>query len=157
MGCLDCLEGPLANTWLRIWIDREEIRFPLTFDEVWKKLKVRGSCLPGDHYHQMLRNFHLFSPSILHKVQDQKQRFPYPVKEAEQSGGKLWNAKSKNSIFDKPSLRESGRPSEKQSEDKVKTWWAEVKGFDARTDTNSVRGSRQKSRPSSFSTVKFTE
>ena len=53
---LDCLKVPQANTWLRTWSDREETSFPLTFDEVWEQLGVRGSRVPEDHYHQMLKN-----------------------------------------------------------------------------------------------------
>ena len=51
MALLDCLEGPPANTWLRTWSDREDTSSPLTFDEVWEQLEVRGSRLPEDHYH----------------------------------------------------------------------------------------------------------
>ena len=44
---LDCLEGPLANTGLWTWSDREETSSPLTFDEMWEQLESRGSRLPG--------------------------------------------------------------------------------------------------------------
>ena len=85
MALLDCLEGAPANTWLRTWSDREDTSFPLTFDEVWEQLEVRGSRLPEDHYHQMLKNFPSFSRLILHEVQDKKQRFWNLVEEAEKS------------------------------------------------------------------------
>ena len=75
MALLDCLEGAPANTWLRTWSDREDTSSPLTFDEVWEQLEVRGSRLPEDHYHQMLKNFPSFSRLILHEVQDKKQRY----------------------------------------------------------------------------------
>ena len=75
MALLDCLEGPPANTWLRTWSDREDTSSPLTFDEVWEQLEVRGSRLPEDHYNQMLKNFPSFSRLILHEVQDKKQPF----------------------------------------------------------------------------------
>ena len=61
MALLDCLEGAPANTWLRTWSDREDTSSPLTFDEVWEQLEVRGSRLPEDYYHQMLKNFPSFS------------------------------------------------------------------------------------------------
>ena len=86
MALLDCLEGAPANTWLRTWSDREDTSSPLTFDEVWEQLEVRGSRLPEDHYHQMLKNFPSFSRLILHEVQDKKQRFWNLVEEAEHSG-----------------------------------------------------------------------
>ena len=101
MALLDCLEGPPANTWLRTWSDREDTSSPLTFDEVWEQLEVRGSRLPEDHYHQMLKNFPSFSRSILHEVQDKKQRFWNSVEEAEHSGEKFSSAELKSLIFDK--------------------------------------------------------
>ena len=61
-----CLEGPPANTWLRTCSDREETSSPLTFDEVWQQLGVRGSQWPEDHYRQTLKNFPSFSRLILH-------------------------------------------------------------------------------------------
>ena len=45
----------------------------------------------------------------------------------------------------------------KQSEEKVKTWWAEVDGFDASADKFSVREALQQCSPTSFSKVKFSE
>ena len=92
MALLDCLEGAPANTWLRTWSDREDTSSPLTFDEVWEQLEVRGSRLPEDHYHQMLKNFPSFSRLILHEVQDKKQRFWNLVEEAEHSGEKFSSA-----------------------------------------------------------------
>ena len=64
----DCLEGPPANTLLRTWSDCEETSSPVTFDEVWEHLEVRGSRLPEDHYHQMLKNLPSFSRLILHEA-----------------------------------------------------------------------------------------
>ena len=72
MALLDCLEGAPANTWLRTWSDREDTSSPLTFDEVWEQLEVRGSRLPEDHYHQMLKNFPSFSRLIFARSARQK-------------------------------------------------------------------------------------
>ena len=98
MALLDCLEGAPANTWLRTWSDREDSSSPLTFDEVWEQLEVRGSRLPEDHYHQMLKNFPSFSRLILHEVQDKRQRFWNLVEESEHSGEKCSSAELKNLI-----------------------------------------------------------
>ena len=157
MALLDCLEGPPANTWLRTWSDREDTSSPLTFDEVWEQLEVRGSRLPEDHYHQMLKNFPSFSRLILHEVQDKKQRFSNLVEEAEHSGEKLSSAELKSLIFDKIPSETAATLRNKQSEEKVKTWWAEVEGFDASANKCSVREALQKCSPTSFSKVKFTE
>ena len=157
MVLLDCLEGAPANTWLRTWSDREDTSSPLTFDEVWEQLEVRGSRLPEDHYHQMLKNFPSFSRLILHEVQDKKQRFWNLVEEAEHSGEKFSSAGLKSLIFDKIPSETAATLRNKQSEEKVKTWWAEVEGFDASANEFSVREALQKCSPTSFSKVKFTE
>ena len=79
----------------------------------------------------MLKKIPSFSRLIVHEVQDKKQRFWNLVEEADRSGEKSSNAELKNSIFDKmPSETATGLRN-KQSEEKVKTWWAEVDGFDA--------------------------
>ena len=157
MALLDCLEGAPANTWLRTWSDREDTSSPLTFDEVWEQLEVRGCRLPEDHYHQMLKNFPSFSRLILHEVQDKRQRFWNLVEEAEHSGEKFSSAELKNLIFDKIPSETAATLRNKQSEEKVKTWWAEVDGFDATANKFTVREALQKCSPTSFSKVKFTE
>ena len=157
MALLDCLEGAPANTWLRTWSDREDTSSPLTFDEVWEQLEVRGSRLPEDHYHPMLKNFPSFSRLILHEVQDKKQRFRNLVEEAEHSGEIFSSAELKNLIFDKIPSETAATLRNKQSEEKVKTWWAEVEGFDASANRFTVREALQKCSPTSFSKVKFTE
>ena len=157
MALLDCLEGAPANTWLRTWSDREDTSSPLTFDEVWEQLEVRGSRLPEDHYHQMLKNFPSFSRLILHEVQDKKQRFWNLVEEAEHSGEKFSSAELKSLIFDKFPSETAATLRNKQSEEKVKTWPAEVEGFDASANKFPVREALQKCSPTSFSKVKFTE
>ena len=157
MALLDCLEGAPANTWLRTWSDREDSSSPLTFDEVWEQLEVRGSRLPEDHYHQMLKNFPSFSRLILHEVQDKRQRFWNLVEESEHSGEKFSSAELKNLIFDKIPSETAATLRNKPSEEKVKTWWAEVDGFDASANRFTVRESLQKCSPTSFTKVKFTE
>ena len=121
MALLDCLEGAPANTWLRTWSDREDSSSPLTFDEVWEQLEVRGSGLPEDHYHQMLKNFPSFSRLILHEVQDKRQRFWNLVEESEHSGEKFSSAELKNLIFDKIPSETAATLRNRQSEEKVKT------------------------------------
>ena len=64
---------------------------------------------------------------------------------------------SKNLIFDKIPSETAATLRNKQSEEKVKTWWAEVDGFDASANKFSVREALQKCSPTSFSKVKFTE
>ena len=119
---VDCLEGPPANTWLPTCSDRRETSSPLTFGEVWEQPGVRGSRLPGDHYHQMLKKFPSFSCLILHEVQDKRQRLWNRVKEANHLGAKFCNGELKNYIFDKIDSETAAILRNKQSEKEVKTW-----------------------------------
>ena len=130
---------------------------PLTFDEVLEQLEIRGSRLPEDHYHQMLKNFPSFSPLIPREVQEKKQRFWNLVEETDHSGEKFSNAELKRLIFDKISCETAGNLQNKQSEKKVKTWWAEVEGFDASANEFSVREALQKWFPTSVWKLQFTE
>ena len=79
------------------------------------------------------------------------------MEEAEHSGEKFSSAELKSLIFDKIPSEIAATLRKKQSEEKVKTWWAEVEGFDASANKFSVREALQKCSPTSFSKVKFTE
>ena len=105
----------------------------------------------------MLKNFLSFSRLILHEVQNKKQRFWSLVEEAPHSGEKLSNAELKITIFDKIPPETAATLRNKQSEDGVKTWWAEVGGFDASANMLLVREALQKCSPTSVLKMKFTE
>ena len=105
----------------------------------------------------MLKNFPSFLRLILHDFQDKKQRFWNLVEEADHSGEKFSNAEFKNLIFDKIPSETAATLRNKQSKEKVTTWWAELDGFDASANKFSVRKALQKCSPTSFSKVKFTE
>ena len=92
----------------------------------------------------MLKNFPSFLRLILHEGHDKKRRFWNLVEEAEHSGEKFSNAELKNLIFDKIPSETATTRRNKQSEEKVETWWAEVEGFDASAIEFSVRESLQK-------------
>ena len=79
------------------------------------------------------------------------QRFWNLVEESEHSGEKFSSAELKNLIFDKIPSETAATLRNKQSEEKVKTWWAEVEGFDASANRFSVREALQKCSPTSFS------
>ena len=89
----------------------------------------------------MLKKFPSFSRLILHEVQDKKQRFWNLVEEAEHAGEKFANAELKNLFFDETPSETATTLRNKQSEEKAKTWWAEVEGFDASANKFSVRES----------------
>ena len=144
---LDCLEGPRANTPLRRWSNGEETSSPLIFNRMWEQLEVRGSQLPEDQYHQMLKNLPSFSRLILREVHGKKQRLWNLVDEADHSGETFSNAELTYSIFDKIPSETAATLRNKQSEEKVKTWWAKVDGFDASANKFSLRQALQKRFP----------
>ena len=53
---LQCLEGPIRDTWIRSYTDRADSSNPPTYSELFALLEGRGSRLPEDHY----RTLHLF-------------------------------------------------------------------------------------------------
>ena len=132
-------------------------KFPPYFDEVWEQLEIRRSRLPEDHYHQMLKNFPSFLRSILHEVHDKKQCFWNLVEEADHLGETFSNSELKRLFFDKVPSETAATLRNKQSEEKVKTWWAEVDGSDASANKFSVREALQKCPPTTVSKVQFTE
>ena len=86
-------------------------------------------------------------------MQDKKQLFWNLVEEADHSRETFSNAELKILIFDKIPYETAATLRNKQSEEKVKTWWAKVDGFDASAKKFSVREALQKCSPTSFSKV----
>ena len=72
-------------------------------------------------------------------------------------GERFSNAELKNLIFNKIPSETAASLRNKQSEKKVKTWWAEVDGFDASTNKFLVREALRKCSPTSLSKMKSTQ
>ena len=72
-------------------------------------------------------------------------------------GERFSNAGLENSLFDKIPSETAAILRNKQSKEKVKTWWAEVEGFDACANKLSVRKTLRKCSTTSFLKVKVTE
>ena len=54
---LECLEGPIRDTWIESHTDRAGFSNPLTYSELFALLEGRGSGLPEDHYRTFLTSF----------------------------------------------------------------------------------------------------
>ena len=54
---LECLEGPIRDTWIKSYTDRADSSNPLTYSELFALLEGRGSRLPEDHYRTLLTSF----------------------------------------------------------------------------------------------------
>ena len=86
---LQCLEGPICDTWIKSYTDRADSSNPLTYSELVALLEGRGSRLPEDHYRTLLTSFPNNPKLILHEVQNKRQRFENLVNEAESAGEHL--------------------------------------------------------------------
>ena len=72
---LECLEGPIRDTWMKSYTDRADSSNPLTYSELFALLEGRGSRLSEDHYRTLLTSFPNISQLILHEVQNKRVRF----------------------------------------------------------------------------------
>ena len=83
---LECLEGPIRDTWIKSTTDRADSSNPLTYSELFALLEGRGSRLPEDHCRTLLTSFPNIPKLILHELQNKRQRFENLVNEAESPG-----------------------------------------------------------------------
>ena len=86
---LECLEGPIRDTWIKSYTDGADSSHPLTYSELFALLEGRGSRLPEDHYQTLLTYFPNIPKLILHEVQNKRQHFENLVNEAESAGENL--------------------------------------------------------------------
>ena len=98
---LECLEGPIRDTWIKSYTDRADSSNPLTYSESFALLEGRGSRLPKDHYRTLLTSFPNIPKLILHEVQNKQQRFENLVNEGEIAGEHLSDGELKAIIFAK--------------------------------------------------------
>ena len=57
LGLMDCLTGKLRESTYNLYVERQNQGDPLTYEELWRSLKKKGSQLPEDHYRNRLENF----------------------------------------------------------------------------------------------------
>ena len=126
---LECLEGPIRDTWIKSYTDRADSSNPLTYSDLFALLEGRGSRLPEDHYRTLLISFPNIPKLILQEVQNKRLRFENLVNEAESAGEHLSDGKSKAIIFAKMPADTAASLRQEQSNEKVKSWWTEVTGF----------------------------
>ena len=98
---LECLEGPIRDTWIKSYTDRADSCNPLTYSELFALLEGRGSRLPEDHYRTLLTSFPNIPKLILHEVENKQLRFENLVNEAGSAGEYLSDGEFKAIIFAK--------------------------------------------------------
>ena len=151
---LECLEGPIRDTWIKSYTDRADSSNPLTYSELFALLEGRGSRLPEDHYRTLLTSFPTISKLILHEVQNKRLRFENLVNEAESAWEHLSDGELKAIIFAKMPADTAASLKQEQSNEKVKSWWTEVKGFPKGSGRFHVRDALKKCSPTNFSKCK---
>ena len=153
---LECLEGPIRDTWIKSYTDGAHSSNPVTYSELFALLEGRGSRLPEDHYRTLLTSFPNIPKLILHEVQNKRQRFENLVNEAESAGGHLADGELKAIIFAKMPADTAASLRQQQSK-RVKSWWTEVTGFPKGSGRFQVRDALKKCSPTNFSKCKEKE
>ena len=151
---LECLEGPIRDTWIKSYTDRAHSSNPLTYSELFSLLEGRGSRLPEDHYRTLLTSFPNIPKLILREVQNKRLRFENLVNEAESAGEHLSDGELKAIIFAKMPADTAASLRQEQSNEKVKSWWTEVTGFPENSCRFQVRDALKKCSPTNFSKCK---
>ena len=151
---LECLEGPIRDTWVKSYIDWADSSNQLTYSELFSLHDGRGSRLPEDHYRTLLTSFPNIPKLILHEVQNKRQRFEKLVNEAQSAGEQLSDGELKAIILAKMPADTAVSLRKEQSNEKVKSWWTEVTGFPKSMGRFQVRDALNKCSPSNFSNCK---
>ena len=69
LGLMDCLQGKLRETTYNLYVERNAKGNPVTYDELWAKLKNKGQRVPEDHYRDRIENFRTIKKMHLEEVQ----------------------------------------------------------------------------------------
>ena len=86
LGLMDCLTGKLRESKYNLYVERQNQGDPLTYEELWRSLKKKGSRLPEDHYRNRLENFRAIKKLFLEEIQIARQDLEFLVQEAENWG-----------------------------------------------------------------------
>ena len=101
LGLMDCLTGKLRESTYNLYVERQNQGDPLTYDELWRTLKKKGSGLPEDHYRDRLENFRAIKKLFLEEIQIARQDSEFLVQEAESAGEGLSEGEMKKILLSK--------------------------------------------------------
>ena len=73
LGLMDCLTGKLRESTYNLYVERQNQGDPLTYEELYRSLKKKGSRLPEDHYRNRLENFRAIKKLFLEEIQIARQ------------------------------------------------------------------------------------
>ena len=126
---MDCLRGRLMESTYNLYVERQNQRDPLTYEELWRTLKKKGSRLPEDHYRNRLENFRAIKKLFLEEIQLARQDWEFLVQEAESAGEGLSEGEMKKILLSKLTPETKQKIRDSQADKKVLGNWVEVRGL----------------------------
>ena len=129
LGLMDCLTGKVRESTYNLYVERQNQGDPLTYEELWRSLKKKGSRLPEDHYRNRLENFRAIKKLFLEEIQIARQDWEFLVQEAENSGEGLSEGEMKKILLSKLTPETKQKIRDSQADQKVLGNWVEVRGL----------------------------
>ena len=115
---MDCLTGKLRESKYHLYVERQNQGDPLTYEELWRTLKKKGSRLPEDHYRNCPENFRAIKKFFLEEIQIARQDWEFLVQEAESAGEGISEVEMKKILLSKlmPQTKQKIRDSKADKE-----------------------------------------
>ena len=110
-------------------MERQNQGDPLTYEELWRTLKKKGSRLPEHHYRDCLENFRAIKKLFLEEIQIARQDWEVLVQEAESAGEGLSEGEMKKILLSKLTPETKQKIRDSQADKKVLGNWVEVQGL----------------------------
>ena len=129
LGLMDCLTGKLRESAYNLYVERQNQGNPLTYEELYRSLKKKGSRLPEDHYRNRLENFRAIKKLFLEEFQIARQDWEFLVQEAENSEEGLSEGEMKKILLSKLTPETKQKIRDSQADQKVLGNWVEVRGL----------------------------
>ena len=129
LGLMDCLTGKLRESTYNPYVERQNQGDPLTYEELYRSLKKKGSRLPEDHYRNRLENFRTIKKIFHEEIQIARQDWEFLVQEAENSGEGLSEGEMKKILLSKLTPENKQKIRDSQADQKVLGNWVEVRGL----------------------------
>ena len=101
----------------------------MTYEELWRTLKKKGSRLPEDHYRDRLENFRKIKKLFLDEIQIARQDWEFLVQKAKSAGQGLTGGEMKKIPLSKLTPGTEQKIRDGQGEKKVLGQWVEVRGL----------------------------
>ena len=129
LGLMDCLTGKVRESTYNLYVERQNQGDPLTYEELYRSLKKKGSRLPDNHYRNRLENFRAIKKLFLEEIQIARQDWEFLVQEAENSGEGLSEGEMKKILLSKLTPETKQKIRDSQADQKVLGNWVEVQGL----------------------------